>query len=113
MIWKIWSSKVKRLQKTNITNKVPIRTCIACRSTDAKHGLIRLVNSPEGILVDQTGKRDGRGAYIHTNHQCLNRILDGHTLSKALRVEIGPDDLLGLKKNIEIMTVKMSLEVAQ
>lgn len=104
---------MKRMQNTNTTNKVPIRTCIGCRSTDAKYGLMRLVNGPNGILVDPTGKRNGRGAYIHTNYQCLDRILDGHVLSKALHIEIGPDELLGLKKSIEVITAKMIVEVAQ
>ena len=104
---------MKRALKTNMNNIVQIRTCIGCRSTDAKHSLIRLVNGPDGIVVDPTGKQNGRGAYIHTNQQCVDRILDVRMLSKALRVEIGPDELLGLKMNIEVVSAKMSVEVVQ
>jgi predicted RNA-binding protein YlxR (DUF448 family) len=44
---------------------VPRRTCVACRETDAKRQLIRLVRTPEGTVeVDPTGKRNGRGAYL-------------------------------------------------
>ena len=96
---------------TNKIKKIPIRTCIGCRSNDVKHGLIRLVSSQNGILVDKTGKRNGRGAYIHNNAKCWERILDGRILSKALRVEDNLEDILGLKKDIEIITSKMSFEV--
>ena len=104
---------MKRALKRNINNIVQIRTCIGCRSTDAKHSLIRLVNSPDGIVVDPTGKQNGRGAYIHTNQQCVDRILDVRMLSKALRVEIGPNELLGLKTDIKVVSAKMSVEVVQ
>ena len=96
---------------TNKMKKIQIRTCIACRSTDVKHGLIRLVNSQNGILVDKTGKRNGRGAYIHDNYKCWGRILDGRVLTKALRVDDHPDNLLGHRKDIEKITAKMSFEV--
>lgn len=104
---------MKRALKSNINNIVQIRTCIGCRSTDAKNSLIRLVNSRDGIIVDPTGKQNGRGAYIHTDQQCVDRILDGRMLSKALRVEIGPDELLGLKTDIKVVSAKMSVEVVQ
>ena len=104
---------MKRAHKSNINNIVQIRTCIGCRSTDAKNSLIRLVNGRDGIVVDPTGKQNGRGAYIHTNQQCVDRILDVRMLSKALRVEIDPDELLDLKMNIEVVSAKMSVEVVQ
>ena len=96
---------------TNKIKKIPIRTCIGCRSSDVKHGLIRLVNSQNGILVDKTGKRNGRGADIHNNDKCWERIIDGRILSKALRVEDTPEDLLGLRKDIETIIARMSFEV--
>ena len=99
------------MQMTNKIKKIPIRTCIGCRSNDVKHGLIRLVNSQNGILVDKTGKRNGRGAYIHNNDKCWERIIDGSILSKALRVEDTPEDLLGLRKDIETIIARMSFEV--
>ncbi len=67
---------------------VPQRTCIACRRTDAKRGLIRLVRTPEGrIEVDATGKRNGRGAYLCHNPTCWDAAIKRRALERALRAD--------------------------
>ncbi|MEI8309024.1 MAG: YlxR family protein [Chloroflexales bacterium] len=67
---------------------VPQRTCIACRRTDAKRGLIRLVRTPEGrIEVDTTGKRNGRGAYLCHDPACWDAAIKRRALERSLRVE--------------------------
>jgi predicted RNA-binding protein YlxR (DUF448 family) len=67
---------------------VPIRTCVACRSTDAKRTLIRLVRTPEGtVAVDPTGKRTGRGAYLCARVRCWERSINEKTLVRALRID--------------------------
>lgn len=45
--------------------KIPLRMCVGCRNRDDKRNLIRVVRTPEQeVVVDPTGKRAGRGAYI-------------------------------------------------
>ncbi|HEX5501022.1 MAG TPA: YlxR family protein [Thermomicrobiales bacterium] len=67
---------------------VPQRTCVACRETGAKRGLIRLVRTPEGTVeVDPTGKRNGRGAYLCARMSCWRRGVDERVLGRALRLE--------------------------
>jgi predicted RNA-binding protein YlxR (DUF448 family) len=67
---------------------VPQRTCVACRSTDAKRTLIRLVRTPEGsVEVDPTGKRAGRGAYLCARVRCWERGINEKTLVRALRLD--------------------------
>lgn len=67
---------------------VPQRTCVACRATGAKRGLIRLVRTPEGTIeVDPTGKRAGRGAYLCNRFSCWERGINERSLGRALRVE--------------------------
>ncbi len=67
---------------------VPQRTCVACRSTDAKRTLIRLVRTPEGsVEVDPTGKRAGRGAYLCAWVRCWERGINEKTLVRALRLD--------------------------
>ncbi len=67
---------------------VPQRTCVACRETDAKRGLIRLVRTAEGTVeVDPTGKRAGRGAYLCARMSCWTRGINEKTLVRALRIE--------------------------
>ncbi len=44
---------------------VPLRTCISCRETKSKRELLRVVRTPDGhVLIDATGKKSGRGAYL-------------------------------------------------
>ena len=45
--------------------KVPMRMCVACREMKPKKELIRVVRTPEGeIVADETGRKNGRGAYL-------------------------------------------------
>ena len=45
--------------------KIPMRMCVACREMKPKKELIRVVRTPEGeVLLDPTGRRNGRGAYL-------------------------------------------------
>ena len=72
--------------------RVPLRTCIGCRETASKRGLIRIVHSPTGVQVDPTGKQAGRGAYMHAQRACWESALQGQQVAQALRMEIGPQD---------------------
>lgn len=73
---------------------VPQRTCIACRRTDAKRGLIRLVRDAAGhVVVDLTGKRQGRGAYLCHDPTCWELALKRRSLERALRLDrLEPED---------------------
>ncbi len=67
--------------------KIPQRTCIGCKTVRPKKELIRIVRTPEGnVLVDQTGKKSGRGAYSCPNLQCLELAFKGALLDKALDI---------------------------
>lgn len=66
---------------------VPQRTCVGCRQVLAKRSLIRVVRTPEGILVDTTGKAAGRGAYVHDDRSCWEKALKG-ALAHALKTEL-------------------------
>lgn len=67
---------------------IPQRTCIACRQTGAKRGLIRLVRTAEGeVMIDETGKQKGRGAYLCHNPACWAAALKRRALERALRLE--------------------------
>jgi predicted RNA-binding protein YlxR (DUF448 family) len=72
---------------------VPVRTCVACRQTSAKRALVRLVREPAGnVVVDPTGKRSGRGAYLCPGKSCWELALRRGALEHALKAAIPPDD---------------------
>lgn len=87
---------------------VPIRTCAICREQGTKRGLTRVVRQPDGtVVIDLTGRLNGRGAYICGKPGCWERAASTDVLAKALNVELTPslrDELrqFGLKvANIE------------
>jgi predicted RNA-binding protein YlxR (DUF448 family) len=71
--------------------KVPIRRCIACREGKPKRELLRIVKSPENdILIDKTGRMNGRGAYICNNMDCFLKARKTKALNREFKMEI-PD----------------------
>ncbi|CAN5801491.1 YlxR family protein [soil metagenome] len=79
-------------QKGSKPKHVPQRTCIACRKVAGKRNLIRIVRTEQAIEVDPTGKKAGRGAYLHPNQQCWQAMLTGNRLAQALRTSVSPDN---------------------
>jgi uncharacterized protein len=62
---------------------------VACRTTQDKQELVRLVRTPEGeIVVDPTGKRSGRGAYLCPRLDCLRTAQKRKSLERALKVTV-------------------------
>ncbi len=83
---------------------VPQRTCIACRSTEAKRALVRVVRTPEGrVELDPTGKKNGRGAYVHEQRACWDEALKKDRLARALKVQVPAPDLAELKAHAETL----------
>jgi uncharacterized protein len=86
---------------------VPLRTCIACRSTEAKRGLVRVVRTPEGrVELDATGKKNGRGAYVHETRGCWDEALKKDRLARALKVAVPADDMELLKTHADALTAQ-------
>ena len=70
---------------------VPQRTCVGCREVLPKRELIRIVRSPDGLVIDPKGKISGRGAYLHDRRSCWERGLKG-ALANALKIELTDED---------------------
>jgi predicted RNA-binding protein YlxR (DUF448 family) len=69
--------------------KVPMRQCTGCLTVRPKKELVRVVRTPEGeVVLDFTGKRSGRGAYICPDVNCLAEAHKRGRLSKSLEVPI-------------------------
>lgn len=68
--------------------KVPIRTCIVCRSALPKKELNRIVKSGDQFFFDKTGRANGRGAYICDNPECVKKLKKQKTLNRVFLCEI-------------------------
>ena len=73
--------------------KVPCRTCVITREKLPKKELIRVVRTPEGdVIIDETGKANGRGAYLKRDLETFNKAEKSKALEKHLEVAI-PDHI--------------------
>lgn len=76
---------------------VPQRTCVGCRAVEGKRALVRVVRTPEGrVEIDPTGKRNGRGAYVHLQRSCWETALRG-SLGHALKTQLSDADRSALE----------------
>ena len=72
--------------------KIPQRTCMGCNEKKDKKDLIRIVkNKANEILVDKTGKLNGRGAYICNNVECLEKLKKSKRLNKVFETNISDE----------------------
>lgn len=69
--------------------KIPLRQCVGCREMKSKRELIRVIKTPEDeVVLDANGKRNGRGAYLCPNHDCLKQARRSKGLERSLKITI-------------------------
>jgi predicted RNA-binding protein YlxR (DUF448 family) len=80
--------------------KIPQRTCIGCKCKKPKKEMIRIVRTPDGIIIiDETGKKSGRGAYLCGDVKCLDIAFKENSLNKSLKQDIPLQTLDELRKD--------------
>ena len=73
--------------------KIPMRLCIGCGEMKSKKELIRILKTEEeGFILDFTGKKNGRGAYICYDVKCLKKARKSKRIDKSLETEI-PEEI--------------------
>ena len=82
--------------------KRPVRTCVACRSSDEKKEFLRLVKTSSGeVEIDPTGKKPGRGAYICRSADCVAAAVKRKSFERALRTTVPAKLLEKLAKVVQ------------
>ena len=75
------------------TKKIPMRSCVVTHEKLPKSELVRVVRTPEGnVVVDESGKANGRGAYLKRDLSVFEKAYNSHVLNKILEVEV-PDSV--------------------
>ncbi len=93
--------KVKQKQHQK---HIPQRSCAACRKKVDKRQLTRLVYSAEdGLIIDPSGKRNGRGTYLCQDPACWEKAIKTGLLDQALRAEISPAEKQRLQQFIPVL----------
>ena len=87
--------------------KVPLRKCIGCGEMKSKKEMLRVLKTSEDeIILDQTGRKNGRGAYLCPSSDCLEKALKSKGLERSLKTSIPPEVIENLKKELETIDEK-------
>lgn len=82
------------MMKTTRTNskKIPKRQCVGCGENKEKKEMLRVIKNMENeILLDGTGKKNGRGAYICKSTDCLLKAMKTKGLERSLKCQVPKD----------------------
>ena len=82
--------------------KIPLRRCLGCFESKPKNKLCRVVKMADGeIILDKTGKKNGRGAYICCNRECLEKAIKAKRLEMEFDVKISENIYTELRNMME------------
>lgn len=83
-------------------SKISMRQCTGCREMKNKKEMIRVLKTAEDeIVLDATGKKNGRGAYICFSRECLEKAKKNHGLERSLKAAIPDEVYENLEKEFE------------
>ena len=82
--------------------KIPMRQCIGCGEMKSKKEMIRVIKTAEGeILLDATGRKNGRGAYLCPSMECFKKAVKGRGLERSFKMAIPREVYETLEKEME------------
>ena len=85
-----------------MAKKIPMRQCIGCGDMHNKKEMMRVLKTPEGaIVLDKTGKKNGRGAYLCMTKECLIKAQKNKGLERSFKMSIPNDVYDSLKKEFD------------
>lgn len=72
-----------------MNKKIPLRQCVGCNEMKSKKEMLRVLKTTEEeVILDTTGKMNGRGAYLCKNAECLKKAIKHKGLERSLKMEI-------------------------
>ena len=72
-----------------MNKKIPMRQCVGCGSMKTKKEMMRVLKTAdEGIILDTTGKKNGRGAYMCRTMECLKLARKNRGLERSFKMSI-------------------------
>ena len=85
-----------------MAKKIPMRQCVGCNEMKSKKEMLRILKTPEDeIVLDDTGKKNGRGAYICRNKECLEKAHKQKGMERSFKKAISAEIYDNLLKEFE------------
>lgn len=93
------------MQKVNMSTKnkkIPMRQCVGCGAMNEKRLMYRVIKTQDGeLLLDKTGRKNGRGAYVCPNTECLQQAIRSKGLERSFKMQIPREVYDALQKEME------------
>ena len=90
-----------------MNRKVPMRQCVGCSEMKSKKEMMRILKTAEGdIVLDITGKRNGRGAYLCKSDDCLKKARKNRGIERSFKMSIPAEVYDNLEKEFAISEEK-------
>ncbi|MDD2958113.1 MAG: YlxR family protein [Lachnospiraceae bacterium] len=87
--------------------KIPLRKCVGCQEMKNKNEMLRILRTGEDeVILDTTGRKNGRGAYVCYSSECFEKAKKTKGLERALKMAITSETYEDLKKEIDAIEGK-------
>ena len=87
------------MSKTS-NKKIPMRTCVGCRQSKPKKELIRMVKNEGKVVVDRSGKQNGRGIYLCDDPDCFEGAKKKKAINRGLDITLTEEEIQELQKEL-------------
>ncbi|MCM1111973.1 MAG: YlxR family protein [Muribaculum sp.] len=86
-----------------MAKKIPLRQCVGCGEMHGKKEMLRVLKTAEDdrICLDMTGKKNGRGAYVCKNRECLQKARKNKGLERSFKMSISNEVYDTLEKEFD------------
>ena len=91
----------------NNVRKIPMRKCVGCGEMKSKRDMIRVLKTVDDeFVLDTTGKKNGRGAYLCFSKECFDRAVKGKGLERSFKQPIPKEVYEKLEKELATLEIK-------
>lgn len=85
-----------------MSKKIPLRQCVGCGEMKSKKEMLRILKTAENeFVLDKTGKKNGRGAYLCNSRECLVKARKSKGLERSFKMSIPNEVYDNLQKEFE------------
>lgn len=87
--------------------KIPMRKCVGCQKMKSKKEMLRILKTAENeFVLDATGRKNGRGAYLCFSKECLEKARKNKGLERSFKQTIPKEVYENLEKELENLEVE-------
>lgn len=91
----------------SMNKKIPLRKCVGCEEMKNKKEMMRVLKTEDGdFVIDMTGKKNGRGAYVCPSQECFAKAVKNRGLERSFKQAIPKEVYEKLEKELATLEIK-------